>query len=41
LTVTKCVFPPSMGSVSVPLIWSSPTVTSPTFFSSSSFLNWL
>ena len=39
--VVKWVFPPSMGSFSVPRIWFSPTVTSATFFSSSSFWNWL
>jgi hypothetical protein len=37
--VTKCVFPPWMGSLSVPLIWFSLTVTSATFFCSSSFWN--
>ena len=38
-TVAKCVFPPRIGSFSVPLSWFSPTVTSSTFFSSSSFWN--
>ncbi len=40
-SVVKWVFPPSIGSFSVPLIWFSPTVTSATFLSSRSFWNWL
>ena len=39
LTVTKCVFPFWIGSLSVPLIWFSPTLTSSTFLSSRSFRN--